>query len=55
VRLGEDQDATFEHHPSVPAVWIRKGQAAFDLPYFDPTGYTDEMLVKKLKTYGTFS
>lgn len=52
--LAEDEDATFVVDPE-HTIWIRKGTCAFQLPYFDPTGYPDEELVAKLRIYVLFS
>jgi hypothetical protein len=48
VSLGPDSDATFVILPE-RTIWIRTGQAAFELRYFDPWGKTDEELAKRIK------
>lgn len=55
VPLGPDADAKFVVAPEPKMVVIRHGFATIFLEYFDPKGYSNEELVKKLGMYATFS
>jgi hypothetical protein len=48
VQLGEDSSATFVIHPK-RIIWLWNEHSGLALPYFDPSGYTDQELVKKVK------
>jgi len=56
VDLGHGQVAVFDGAPINRLVVRTEGAfRSHELPYFEPEGYSDEMLAYKVKTRATFS